>query len=184
MAALRSNSHELTKGERTAIAPFRKVHINVIAGLLQVSPPAILKWDTCPRNKDGSYDLQAVIEWRVEQVARNERKSCQARVAKDTKKAIDPGKRKLQALQRENLRVAIAIKKKEFVNRAEVISEWSHLLSVFKSSLTRLGFVVRGKLGAKHLDVSILDIVHKTVDTEVDAALTRLVSKYAKEKED
>jgi hypothetical protein len=47
------------------IEVLRSLSQGSIAWLFQVTPRSVRDWPTLPRNKDGTYDARAVLEWAI-----------------------------------------------------------------------------------------------------------------------
>lgn len=119
----------------------KKVTQAQIAELFGVSGPAIRKWETdagCPRNRDRSYDLGAVIAWRVTLESGRATDSIEANG--DAADALE----RWRSARAGIAEIDFAERKRSVIPAHEVRRVVTGMVSVFKAQL----FAQPGKLAA------------------------------------
>jgi phage terminase Nu1 subunit (DNA packaging protein) len=140
-----------------------------VASVLGMTRQAVAGWD-CPRNRDNTYDLRAVVQWRLAVV---ESQSSTPEDAKSTKEL-----RRLRQLQGDKVEMELAVSRGELVRVADVDREWGLVLSRLRMHLVHLPNMIRAGL-----DPTSANTVIPVIEREVKSALDAVVAETETEGE-
>jgi hypothetical protein len=94
----------------------KKATQTAVAAVFGLSTSAIQKWE-CPRNQDGSYNIPAVINWRVDS-------ECEKRMPPDfdpdVATADTPAAERLRIIKGDILELDLGVKRKQLMARDDV----------------------------------------------------------------
>jgi len=109
-----------------------RVPQNVAIGVLATTRPTVGAWEKkgCPRNADGSYDLAAVVQWRMRELTADVRRA---------REEANRGRQRRELAQAERAEIELAEMKGELLPRNAVVAGWIARCQVLKSML--LGMV-------------------------------------------
>jgi len=117
-----------------------KVRQKEVLAVVGVSKPTIGEWERkgCPRNKDGSYNLAAVVQWREKQL--------EGRIAAGRSEQ-NRGRGRREMAQAELAELDLAQKKAELLPRGPTIAGWIGRYMAIRTMLTGLVRRCQGQYG-------------------------------------
>ena len=104
-----------------------KVKQAVVASLFGVSHSAVSRWP-CPRNADGTYDLKAVIQWRVSKADED------AEVSGNSA-SRDPATARWRMAKAKRAEFELGLLEGRVVDKAEVETQWCRLLTRLRQGI-------------------------------------------------
>ena len=149
----------------TATANLSQTDVGRFFGL---SRQAVAQWSGCPKNGDGTYDLQAVIQWRESEHAN---KLALAKDSKATEKTATRERLNKAKACREEL--ALARDLKLVVRRDEVTARWGQTLMTFRNILDGLPASV-----APRLEGQTVPEISKILRCEINQAIETMRMTY------
>jgi phage terminase Nu1 subunit (DNA packaging protein) len=119
-----------------------------------VSKPGLLDWHRrgCPRNEDRSYDLAAVVQWRMREL---EARAKQARQLS----GLDEARRRKTAADAQLAEMTLAQRRGDLLPRTAVVAGW---VSRYKAVQSRLMGML-GRLGSRGVTAEHVALVREEI---------------------
>lgn len=142
----------------SAIPDATRMTAAALGRLFGVSAQAVGRWD-CPRNPDRTYDLAAVIAWRVEQ-------------ARDELSGVDPSRsqelERLRRIRADLAQLDLDRQRGNLVDVNEVGAIWGRMVTQLVQQLDGLGQILAPRLEGMSA-VEIADAIRSEVRMRIDA---------------
>ena len=139
---------------------------SAVAKIFGIRRQSFAAWKGCPRNPDGTFDLTAVVQWRVENLAEQLRS-----------RAPDPPSTSLERYREARARRAeleVGQLQDSLVDKADVEARWGRVLSHLVQSFDGMGKRLAPRLAMRHekeIAQTVRDDVHHIIATARAAML-------------
>ena len=139
---------------------------SAVAKIFGIRRQSFAAWKGLPRNPDGTFDLAAVVQWRVENLAEQLRS-----------RAPEPPSTALERYREARARRAeleVGQLQDSLVDKADVEARWGRVLSHLVQSFDGLGKVLAPRLAMRHekeIAQTVRDEVRHTIATARAAML-------------
>lgn len=139
------------------------------AKCLGISPRTLREWVEAPRNKDRSYEIPALIEWRTKKRVRDE---C-AKFGVDDPDVDSPSLERWREAKADREEIRLAEDMRQVVRVGDVRGLWVKVLSSLRQTFTGLGSQLAPSLA--HRDAHDIKVV---LDERITEAMVEAVELY------
>ena len=143
------------------ILDYRKCTASQVGWIFGVRPQAVSAWKDCPRNKDGTWHLASVVQWKM--------KRAQEEAELDA--GIDErgdGLERYRAARADRAELEVAQMRGELVSKSDVEARWGRVLSHLVQAFDGLGKVLAPRLAMRHekeIAQTVRDEVRHTIES-------------------
>jgi len=139
---------------------------SVVAKVFGIRRQSFAAWKGLPRNPDGTFDLAAVVQWRVESLTEQLR----ARVPEPPSTALE----RYREARARRAELEVGQMQDSLVSKSDVEARWGRVLSHLVQSFDGMGKVLAPRLAMRHeteIAQTVRDEVHHIIATARAAML-------------
>jgi hypothetical protein len=139
---------------------------SAVAKIFGIRRQSFAAWKGLPRNPDGTFDLAAVVQWRVESLTEQLR----ARAPEPESSALE----RYREARARRAELEVGQLQDSLVDKADVEARWGRVLSHLVQSFDGMGKVLAPRLAMRHekeIAQTVRDEVRHTIETARAAML-------------
>jgi len=153
----------------------RHVSQVVVVDVLGVSRQSVSRWKDAPRNRDGTYDLAKVVQWRLKRMEEDALLAEEGQAEKGKSKQLE----RLRKLRADMADMDKREREKKLVDADEVERVWTRFVTGLRAKIMRLPVEIRGALFEAGLSSEVQQMAQDVADVRCRGALNELAKEKA-----